>query len=207
MKLGKIKFKTTKYFYLYFIISILFFVCFFFLIPAWSNTDVPWNNLGNDILHYILGGLLIIIIGIYFSKKFFQKSNEVLFVLRCIEIAIFIFLIVLCFIPPLRNILGGYMSVERILGYCIVTDSIVGLINGYYYGSKEENHYPMFRYVFDILFMGFGFYLIFEKVFISNFILWVFDIGTLLLGVIFFIEGILCKPKKEKPQIIETETK
>ena len=192
--------KKTRYYWAYFVLSIILIVLGIFLMPIWGKTDVPWKNWGNSAVYILIAAVLLVYLFTFLVKKVRNGGNGTVKVLTIIEFILLGLIALGCIflaIPELRGSVPVLTTQAcRILGLAFYFRGVVEIFRAYY--NRDHSHYPVWWLVCAIALVTLGVWMFLQPFFSNLTILWILVVIILLLGVLFFIDGFLAKPESKR---------
>ena len=218
----KFKVKTTKAFWLYFVLAGLFVIAAVLFAPFWLkiSADIPWASWSNYALGILVGLLILLYIFLILLRRL--KQSGLAKVTRFAMGFEFGLMIVFSVLAILKGILYDnpkfkFLNTCEILAIIIWVRGVVEIINAYYHDHNSNVKYPVWFLFVNILLITVAplLYVVAIKydTKVDTIVSYVISGVLLLIGAYFIFYGILCMPErikkekkvKEEPQLIEQE--
>lgn len=218
----KFKAKTTKAFWLYFVLAGLFVVAAVLFAPFWLklSADIPWASWSNYALGILVG--LLILLYIFFILLRRMKQSGLAKVTKFAMGFEFGLMIVFAVLAILKGILYDnpkfkFLNTCEILAIILWVRGVVEIINAYYHDHNSNIKYPVWFLFVNILLITVAplLYVVAIKydAKVDTIVSYVISGVLLLIGAYFIFYGILCMPErvkkekkvKEEPELIKQE--
>lgn len=148
------------------------------------------TDLGQTILHILIGGLLLVYCYGYLLPKVVSKSKNTILVLSLIELVLLTFIAVTCIIETWVNI-AILTEGCLIIGLALWIRGVVESFRAYFYQKSSANKYPVYKVILNVILITVGTWLYVTPI-ISNFgLIYVFAFILIATSIALIVMGIL----------------
>lgn len=188
--------RNKKFYWAFYILSLISFAVGAMLLPVWQNTDVVWKDLGTQIISMILFAIIIFYILGYLIKQIIREKKVTIKILTVFEAGFFFAIAIGCIMEQFD--MASVVGPCAIVGAAIWSRGFVYIVKAYLCKHEKTDKYPLWMLIFSVGLVTFGTIMMVKPIFTTLHIVWFSACVLLLAALVFFIFGMASKPKVDR---------
>ena len=193
--------RNKKFYWAFYLLSLICFVVGAMLLPIWENTDVVWKDLGTKIISMILFAMIIFYILGYLIKQIIREKKVTIKILTVFEAGFFFAIAIGCIMEQFN--MASVVGPCAIVGASIWSRVFVYIVKAYLCKHEKTDKYPLWMLIFSVGLVTLGTIMMVKPIFTTLHIVWFSACTLLFAALVFFIFGMVSKPKVDKALLKE----